>query len=445
MDNLSSEDLKNWLLTFFKKNKEAEALFMLEFGEKKKNFTNAEITEIINNTTHSVVGKKRNLTAQDVKKIIDLLTKALEPVEQYLFQNTDKQESIMKFLFLNEEITNYQMKTFFSSTRFDTFLQKFRERFVAHLNSIKDFEQWKEIATYNWNIFLKGEESIPFQFYYFIKELYHSGDKIKKRYISELIRKQILFWMKNDFELRTSFKEDLLEIIAENDFFEELQKYFPIERYENNYNLKVIGEILKLDENEAEKVCKAIIKTNTNDKYNLPYYNVLEKIYKERSSIADLAYIKRMKFWENPSIENYIFIVENDVDDEGVKKLRTRILSTLRGSFYSDPENTELYFAILDYEKNYKKMLEVINDSIPTSVINRYAEKMFSTNKRSFLTAVKTKTKWHGSEEDENILADFLISKYEIPQLEEMLPKTFFSFGADRFSKTIMDKIKNKR
>ena len=90
-----------------------------------------------------------------------------------------------------------------------------------------------------------------------------------------------------------------------------------------------------------------------------------------------MAYIKRMKFWEDPSIENYIFIAENDEDTEALKKLRNRILSGLRGSFYSYPENTELYFAIMDYEKNYKKMLDVINRDVPTSIINNTLKRCF--------------------------------------------------------------------
>ncbi|MCS3870438.1 type III secretory pathway component EscR [Chryseobacterium ginsenosidimutans] len=443
MENLNSEELKTWLLDFFKKNKEAEVQFMLEFGEKKKDFSNEEISEIIKNTTHSVVGKKKNLTAQDVKKIVDLLTKALEPLEQFLFQNNDKQESIEKFLFLNEEIANYQMNVFSSSKRFDTFQEKLREKFVGYLNSMKDFEQWKEIATENWNIFLKKDDYMSFHFYYFIKEMYHSGDSQQKIYIAEIVRKEILVWIKSKFELRTSLKEDLLEIIAENNFFVELQKYFPIERYENSYNLKVIGEILKIDQDKAEKICKKIIDSNVNDKYNVPYYDILEKMYQERNSLEDVAYIKRKKFWEDPSIENYIFIAENDTDIEELKKFRNQVLSLLKGSFYNYPENMDLYFAILDYEKNYKKMLDVIDHNTSTSIINQYAEKLFTLNKQKFLNSINSRKAWNGSEEDEKILADFLVSKYDAAQLQEIFSKKFFGFGAERFSKMVMDKIKN--
>lgn len=443
MENLNSEELKSWLLEFFKKNKEAEVQFMLEFGEKKKDFSNSEILAIITNTIHSVVGKKKNLTAQDVKKIVDLLTKALQPVEQFLFQSADKEESIKKFVFLNEEITNYQMKVFFSSTRFDTFQERLRERFVTHLNAIKDFEQWKEIATKNWSIFLKGEESIPFHFYYLIKEMYHLADSPQKLYIAELVKKEILLWMENGFDLRTSLKEDLLQIIAENNFFAELQKYFPVEHYENSYNLKVIGEILKIDQEKAEKICKKIIESNVNDKYNVPYYDILEKIYEEKNNLGDLAYIKRKKFWEDPSIENYVFIAENDKDSEQFKKFRNRILSGLKGSFYGYQENSDLYFAILDHEENYKKMLEAIDENTPTSKVNQYAEKLFLFNKQKFLNLVKSRTSWNGSEDEENILADFLVLKYDVAQLQELFSKKFFGFGMDRFSKKILDRIKS--
>ncbi|WP_294311648.1 hypothetical protein [uncultured Chryseobacterium sp.] len=441
MEDLNSEELKTWLLEFFKKNKDAEMQFMLSFGQKKKEFSEIEISELIKNTIASVAGKRKSLTAPEVKKLVDLLTKAIEPVEQYLQQNPDKKESVRKFLKINDIIYVYQMKILFSGTRMDTFQKKLKERFLTHINAIKDFDLWKELATENWYLFLRSDHPITITFYDFIIEMYQTGNPDQKMHIAGLVREEIKMWKKTDFQLRTSLKEDMLEIIAENGFFSELQDYFVIEEYEHSYNLKVINELLKIDLEKAEKACKVIIDSNPHEKYDLPYYSILEKIYQENGSPADLAFIKRKIFWETRSIEDYIFITENDTDAEELKKFRNRALTLLKNTFLSSPENRGLYFAILDYEKNYKKMLDAIDRNTPTSIINLYAEKLYLTNKNKFLMAVKTRNEWSSTEEDEGVLADFLASKYDAAQLQDAFGKKHYGFGSDRFSKTVLSKV----
>ncbi|WP_288446015.1 hypothetical protein [uncultured Chryseobacterium sp.] len=441
MEDLNSEELKTWLLEFFKKNKDAEMQFMLSFGQKKKEFSEIEISELIKNTIASVAGKRKSLTAPEVKKLVDLLTKAIEPVEQYLQQNPDKKESVRKFLKINDIIYVYQMKILFSGTRMDTFQKKLKERFLTHINAIKDFDLWKELATENWYLFLRSDHPITITFYDFIIEMYQTGNPDQKMHIAGLVREEIKIWKKTDFQLRTSLKEDMLEIIAENGFFSELQDYFVIEEYEHSYNLKVINELLKIDLEKAEKACKVIIDSNPHEKYDLPYYSILEKIYQENGNPADLAFIKRKIFWETRSIEDYIFITENDTDAEELKKFRNRALTLLKNTFLSSPENRGLYFAILDYEKNYKKMLDAIDRNTPTSIINLYAEKLYLTNKNKFLMAVKTRNEWSSTEEDEEVLADFLASKYDAAQLQDAFGKKHYGFGSDRFSKTVLSKV----
>ncbi|MCJ8155046.1 hypothetical protein MKJ01_14860 [Chryseobacterium sp. SSA4.19] len=440
MEDLNSDELKGWLLEFFKKNKDAEMQFMLNFGQKKKEFSEIEISELIKNTVASVAGKRKSLTAPEVKKLVDLLAKALEPVEQYLMQNPDKKESIKKFLWLSDHISMLKMKIFFSGTRIDTFQKKLRERFVAHINQIKDVDLWKGLAAENWYLFLRSEDSITFDFYDFIKEVYHASNPDQKLYIAEMVREEIKVWEKTGFKLRTSLKEDMLEIIAENEFFTELQNYFNIEKYENSYNLKVIGELLKINPKKAEKVCKMIIETNVNERFDPPYYAILETIYKEDGSPEDLAYIKRKRFWETLSLKDYIFIAENDADTEEFKKFRIRILGFLKNSFNNYPESTGLYFGILDYEKNYKKMLDVIDSNTPTSVINLYAEQLYLTNKNKFLMVVRSRNEWNSKEEDEEVLAAFLASKYDAGQLDDSFAKKYYGFGSDRFSKKVLAK-----
>lgn len=444
MEDLNSEEMKSWLLEFFKKNKDAEMQFLLEFSETKKEFSNDDIKQIIIKTTQSVVGKKKNLTAQDVKKLVDLMTKSLEPVEQFLFQNINKDSSFEKFILINKTIVDFQMLIYTSSTRIDKFLENFKIRFTSNFNSIKDIDIWEESAEKYWNLFLKGEESVLIYFYQFILEMYHSGAKEQKKFIAELVKNQIIIWIKNKVDLRTSIKEDLLPIIAENDFFPSLQKYFPIAGYENSYNIKVINEMIKINETKAEEFCKKIINRNTNEKYNLPYYEILEGLYEKTNNIQGLAYVKRGKFNSNFNLEDYIFIEENEEDREIFKKFRNRVLSNLKASFISDEKYPEIYFAILEHEKNYKKMLEVINDYIPSNIIIKYMKNLYDFDRKKFLINSTRRSGWGSREEDDEILIDFLVENYNADELRQQFPRQTFGFGAAKFSNTLLAKINEK-
>lgn len=440
MDDLNSEEMKSWLLEFFKKNKDAEMQFLLEFAETKKEFSDDEIKQIITKTTQSVVGKKKNITAQDVKKIVDLMTKSLEPVEQFLSQNINKESSVEKFLLINMIIVDFQMSVYTSSTRIDKFLENFKIRFASNFNSIKDIEIWEKSAEKHWNVFFKEDEPLTIYFYQFILEMYHSGTKEQKIFIAELVKNQIVIWIKNKVDLRTSIKEDLLPIIAENGFFPSLQKYFPIALYENSYNIKVINEVIKIDGSKAEEFCKKIINRNTNEKYNLPYYETLEGLYEKSNNVQGLAYVKRGKFNSNYNLDDYIFIEQNEEDREIFKKFRTRVLSNLKASFRSDEKYTEIYFAILEHEKNYKKMLEVINDGISSGVINKYAKNLYDFDRKKFLSASMRRSIWN-SEKEDDILVDFLVEKYDVAELRKQCSNQFFGFGTAKFTNLLLVKI----
>lgn len=442
MENLNSEEMKTWLLDFFKKNKDAEIQFLLDFGEKKSDFSDEEIIGIIKKTIESVAGKKKNLTAQDVKKIVDLLAKSLEPVEHFLYQTNNKELGVEKYFCINEEITNFQMNIFTSSTRIEKYLENFKERFTSNFNATKDFELWKKLAEKYWNVYLKGQDSLRFYLYHFIIEMYHSGSKEQKLFIAGLVKKNIELWMKNDVHLRVSLKEDLLPILVENNFLVPLLGYFPVVRYENSYNIKVINEIVKIDQSKAEEACKAVIKSNTNEKYNIPYYLILEKLYKDKKDLQGLAFIKRKKFMYDYSLEDYIFIEQNEKDRGEFKKFRNKILASLRVSFTSDSKYIELYFEILEHENNYKKMIEVLNNYIPSSVINKYCDKLFLYDKNKFLNIFKARVIWGDSDKDDEAILSFLIAKYDSAVLKDFFSKSNFGFGSGKFAQLVLDRLK---
>ena len=139
---------------------------------------------------------------------------------------------------------------------------------------------------------MKGTGSIPYSLYLFLFDIYKYADIPQKKIYSKISKKQIEIWIKNDVGLRTELREHLLDIMIENDMFLSFKILFSYCFYKNSYNIKILNELLKFDKNLVEKYCNEIINRNSNEKYNYPYYEILEKLYFENNDLGKLAIIK---------------------------------------------------------------------------------------------------------------------------------------------------------
>lgn len=440
LNTLEKEEISVWLQEFFKKNKDAEMQFLLNFSKKQKEYSAKDVAEIIVKTIESVVRKKKNIEASEVKKIVDLLTKSLEPVVEFMEVNILQPISFEIHNAVLETLLDFEGRTFFTSTRIRKFMDVFQAKFAFQINQIHNDEQWKKQAFQYWGLFLKATKSVSIFTLNLIKEIYQGATIERKKILAEYIKTFIQKWIEHEVHLRTDHKLMLLNIMIENGLYKDVYTYFPPARYENEYNIKTLSELVKLDENLAENYIEQIINSNYQEKYNYPYYTILEKIYLNKNDKPKLASLKKKKFEGNPNIEDFIFIEENEIDKREFKKFRTKILGNLRRTFYANPKISEVYFEILEHEKNYTKMLEVLRDDIPSSVILKHAEKLYLTDNEKFLINLSKNIEYKKAKgEDDMKLIDFLISKYVPQRLKTVFRDTFF---LDSFSSRLLKKLK---
>ena len=366
----------------------------------------------------------------------------MEPVEEFMWQNIAKNIALETYNLICDHLMSFQVNIYTTSNRIESFIDKFRTKFAINFNQIKDQSVWEILAQEYWNYYLKGTGSIPHTLYHLLFDIYKYADIPQKKFIAKLVKEQIEIWIKNDVGLRTELREHLLDIMIENEMFFSVKSYFPIAFYQNSYNIKILNELLKFDKNLVEKYCNEIINRNSNEKYNYPYYEILEKLYLENNDLGKLAIIKKLKFQGNPTVEDYIFIEQNETDNGEFKKFRTKILANLRRSFYQYPENAEIYFQILEYEKNYTKMLDVIDENLPTFVINQYSEKLYLIDKEKFLVKVSRRSSWNSVGSEDEKLANFLVSKYDNAHIKSYFSKNSFGFGSYGFSSLVLKKLK---
>ena len=146
-----------------------------------------------------------------------------------------------------------------------------------------------------------------------------------------------------------------------------------------------------------------------------------------------------------PTYDDYCFIRENMHDVEAYKKFRVKTLGRLRNLFYEFLEASEIYFKILNEEKNYVKMLAVCDERVPTSTILTYFDVLYQVNKGSFLKALLNRGRLISAEyEYEDVLRAKIIEYYELIDL-----KAYFNnprnYSYNFTSNYILEKLVNNK
>ncbi|WP_158963590.1 hypothetical protein [Myroides fluvii] len=424
------EQVYAWFLELFKKNKEVEQEFLLTFQEKEQKIYTVQNLETIFDDVHKAVfGKRKSADAKDIKKYVDLLALALKPVQDFMLVSIGQSSvfdlyhySMKRMYFLGNRV-NY------TSKRIETFIVKLVDFYSLALVNIKDHTTQENIVK---QLFIKLYDQSDFHLETITLELLakiytqNSNPSIKQVFSIEITK--LLEYNKN--KKRKVEVEQLyffLAISIETDTFKDHYRLFEPIRYENKYNLLLLEHLVDYDRDLTAKYCKEIIASNYNPYYNVPYINLLDELYRVNENYQGLAQLKADHFLLDPTIEDYLFIVEHLDDEMLVSRFRIKVLSSLRNSFSCYAESTDyadLYFKILYYEQNYKKMLEVLDRNVPQSIIYLYAEEIHKFNAKNFLNAVLNLGQYAGYNYiAEPKLAAFIVNHYTKEEIHQVFKK----------------------
>lgn len=443
---IDGEDLKNWLCNFFKLNKEAERHFILDFSKKTVAFTAKEVDTIIKDSIKSVIGNKRGkVSISEIKKILEILEKSLAPVLEYVEQHVVSVEKVDPIVLKIYNLLNeFHYKSSTTSIRIQNLIKDVVKKYAYSINRIEVEQQWEKIAFYYWgklfdDSYLTNDSlEIAYQIYQF-------ASKERKEQIANFLASNLKIFIKEDLKYNVEVNFYFLEIIIENHLLEDLLEYFTPVYYHNLYNEKLIDGLREIDEDKTIDYCKIIIEFNRNIKYNLPFYDVLLEIYEKQNKRDELVEIKMLLFPLAPTYDDYCFIRENMHDVEAYKKFRVKTLGRLRNLFYEFLEASEIYFKILNEEKNYVKMLAVCDERVPTSTILTYFDVLYQVNKGSFLKALLNRGRLISAEyEYEDVLRAKIIEYYELIDL-----KAYFNnprnYSYNFTSNYILEKLVNNK
>lgn len=383
---LEQEVLASWLLELFKSNKDIELQFLLKFGKNKHEYQETDVAKILKDAVASVVGKRKKIEASEVKKIVQIWEKALEPFWEYLALNIGNEKIIDLFSAVYNTVLDLEYSVFYTGTRFRKFIETGNSKIAGIIAHVDSDIQWVALTNSYWDKMWSEQNSQGGMLELFI-QIYQSSTTERKRLLADKIEDLITSLLEGRYHMSVAVDDFFLDVLLEHNMFEDNADYFVPRQLEAKYNLKLIEAIRDHDPNKAIDYCNRVIAGNVNPTYNDFFLEILEDIYTDSGNFSKLASIKMEKFSSAPNIADYVFIMDHSNDEELNKKFRTKTLSMLRNNMgYAGYD--ELYFRILEYEKNYKKMLEVIDYRVSPAVLLKFWKYLYALDKLRFLRAL---------------------------------------------------------
>lgn len=307
IQQIDTDDLKNWLINYFKINKEAKHHFLLDFSKKEIHFTVDEVENIIKDSIKSVIGNKRGKVAiSEVKKIIDLLEKSLYPIVDYIEQNILSTEIVLPItLKICDLLLEFHHKSKTTSVRIENFIKNVIDKYAFFVNKIEVKQQWEKISLKHWeDLFINIGNYISINHIKLCFEIYLSSSIERKKIIADYVLNKLKSIEKNELKYNQEINNYLLTIIIENNLLKETIDYFTPIYYNNEYNEKLLNVLKIIDEEKTIIYCKKIIEYNRNEKYNLPFYKILIEIYEKQNNTIKLTELKRKLLRLFPYYEN---------------------------------------------------------------------------------------------------------------------------------------------
>lgn len=447
LHEVNQGEVYGWLAELFKKNKDIEQQFILTFKKQDSVEYSVDIVDkILKDTYISVFGKRKNADAKDIKKLVDLLSLALEPVDKYIVINITKPIALELYLKVMSSLFSLKYSVNYTSKRVDTYMDKFVERYTLALLNVKNQDIVKKMIVNLLEQLYEPKNNLQYSLVSaLVIELYESKDERYTSLFGDEVVKIMKYYQDNNYVVEIEMYLFFLIIAVEQQVLKDCYKLFKPIRFQNEYNLLLLKGLMDIDLKLVEEYCLKIIEGNIQTEYNEPYLEILEEIYENNGDKRGLANIKKQLFFETYDLEDYNYVIKYLGDPEEIKKFRTKVLGGLKNNFHHAKTASMLYFAILETEHNYKKMLEVLSRDVPQDVMWAYGEQMCKFNAKSYLDKVMSigQTSAYSRYTDER-LAEFIVEKFSAKDILQKLMKYKYTDGSlNKVIKTLFEKKQN--
>jgi hypothetical protein len=418
MQDIDPEKLKIWVADLLAKNKDIELAFIHQFSRQEEQYTPALLKQQTLDAVKAVIKNKRKLEASDVKKMVDLWTTIHDPFINWFRAQVADKNALNTFHALMEACQEVQRKVVTSSIRINKYIEQLLLTTAEHTHQLKTEEAFNFVTNY-FTEALFGDHVIRMHYLSFLVNLVNISEPERKHRLSMQMIKQYSQKNLHTFYNGEKYTEGIFNLATDNDLFTLHYKVFKPIQFNNDYNEELITLLMEDGRLElAEKYCQEQIKINSREEYNERYLEFLKEIYTLQQDNQKLSQVLKVLFPLAYNFDDFLFIYAQIENEEEKKKWRTKMLGRARQMTNSDAHVNVIAFPfrLMEYEQNFKKMVDYVDAHTPYSIILQYADKMMLVHKQGFLDALARKN-------DPYSYVDSSDEEHQFPQLADILLK----------------------
>jgi hypothetical protein len=446
LETVDNATLRLWLSETLNKNKELAFVFKNNFASQTIEIDASFIKKTISESVTSIIGRRKTIETNEVKKIVDVLTIALKPAFDFIFAKVSKENHELFITLITEiEGINYQYYT--SGSRIKTLVKNITDQQLKSIFNLKDVAAWQNAVQYYAGLIFKDK--------FLILEL----DLVKKIYefskTNDIQNHFVVTTLEQNFNtIYENYKESflipifelehfLLNVYAESKIFESHAFKFTPRKFQIEHNLLLIVELIKINQLEtAEKYCLEQIEQNSKSDYDLPYVKFLIHIYKKTNDTQKLANVLSIYGKFIFSIEEYLFIKEH-ATAENFKRYRASVMVNARNSYQNGNLNSfNFYFEIKKLDDKRNDLFEMLKNAYNLTFVNEYKEIALQLSEIKFINLLSEISFFSNAQAkliDE--IADFVVKNIERASLIFILKKISF-YRKNNMILTIEEKLK---
>ena len=334
----------------------------------------------------------------------DLLAEVHAPIiERYSSQIAEE----AGFLLLHSTIEacdKFSARINTNSNRISKYIEITLQRTVAAIHNLQTEAAFENAVGYFVRHLTTEDGAVRI---YYLKHLKNIGDlssEARQLLVIAMLAKHYKGLATGNFYNYGQYTKLLFDMVERANLLEAFYEIFEPIRYDNTYNCKLIKLLIDHEElPKAERLCKQQISANVRGEFDIPYLELLKEIYTKADSEEGLCEVLSELLPYTYSVDDFYFVSER-IEEQERQKLRSGIMSRARNASRNfDSAAAAFYYAVLDREGKYKKMIEVIDNYIPYRIIVQYFEPMARTDRSLLLAAIlnRSDSSWYFEVEDE--------------------------------------------
>lgn len=224
----SKEVLTQWLMEVFKKNKALEQQFILTFSQEKVDYTVEYVQDSMQQTFKAVAGKRKTLEGVKIKKILDTLAIAFEPVNDFITVNIDKPIAYELFSKIVLDIQAFDKRISHHSKKFMDFYQNYSTWYALTLNNTQNQSVWqKQVKQLMHRIFIENSNTRTVDTV-LLKYIYDHGNPEQQRDFALTLHPKVLQTTHTRYDFKMDFVSFIRDVALTHDFYEEVYAFFAI-------------------------------------------------------------------------------------------------------------------------------------------------------------------------------------------------------------------------